>query len=328
MSKMMIRVLLFLRAVCISLAIVTANSSIAQSYPTKPIRMIVPIVGSANDIVVRFFAPRLSTSLGQQVVIDNRGGGGGVPAAIAVAKAPADGHVLLLYGPPIWLLPLIRANLPYDPVKDFSPISKVVSFPTVLVVHPSLPVKSVKELISLAKARPGQINGGISIAASTHLALELFKSMAGVNIANIEYKGVGLIITALISGEVDLALPALPAAMPHIESGRLRALAIATTHPSDLMPGLATLADSGLPGYESVAMSALFAPVGTPIAIVKRLNQEIEKILKIPDVRDFVAKLGAEPVGGSPDALATAMKSEMVKWGKVIKDAGIGDLQR
>ena len=300
-----------------------AQTAIAQEYPTKPISVYVPTIGSGADVLGRAYAPRLSATLGKQVLIVNRGGAGGVLAAETVAKAAPDGHSLLLYGPPIWLLPLLRANLSYDPVTDFAPISTIASFPTVVVVHPSSPIKSIAELISTAKARPGQLNSGSDTASSAHLALELFQSMAGINITRVPYSGVGPAVTGLVAAQVDVVFPVTTVAAAHIKSGRLRALAVGSAQPSPLTPGLPTVAASGLPGYESVAWTALLAPAATPGSIVNRLNQEFDRLLKIQEIRDFMVNAGAEAVGSSPEALAALIKAEMSKWGKIIKEAGI-----
>lgn len=310
--------------VSISMMVIGAGIAFGQSYPTKPIRMVAAAAGGGVDLVARVIAQRLSVNLGQQVVVDNRGGAGGIIAGEMVAKAPPDGYTLLCYGPPIWLLPLLRSNLPYDPIKDFAPIAMVMNTPNVLVVHPSLPVKSVKELIALAKARPGQLNdAGSDTGSSAHLAMELFKSMAGVNIVRIPYKGVGPGLAALVAGEVQMMLPVITAALPHVKSGRLRALAVTSAQPSRLAPGMPTVAASGVPGYEAGGWGAVFAPAGTPAAIITRLNEEIVRVIETPDVRDRLINAGTEPVSGSPEALAATIKSEMAKWGKLIKDANI-----
>lgn len=301
-----------------------ANVVSAQDYPNRPIRILAPAVGGGVEIVARLVAQRLSVSLGHQVIIDNRPAGGGVVAAQALAQAKPDGHTLLFFGAPIWLLPLLRTNLPFDPAKDFAPITMAVSFPAVLVVHPSVSAKSVKEFIALAKAKPGQINAAISGTASApHLSLELLRSMAGINIVLIPYNGVGPTVMAIVAGQSDVTMPVLTAAMPHITSGKLRALAVASAQPTALAPGLPTIAASGLPGYESEAWGAAFAPAATPAAIVSLLNREIIRILNTPDVRDFLANAGAEIRAGSPEALVATMQSEVAKWGKLIKEVGI-----
>lgn len=307
----------------LGLAFAIAQPAISQDYPTRPISVYVPTVGSGADVLGRAYAPRLSVTLGKQVLIVNRGGAGGALAAETVAKAAPDGHSLLLYGPPIWLLPLLRANVSYDPVKDFAPISIIASFPTVVVVNPSSPIKSIAELISAARAKPGQLNSGSDTASSAHLAFELFQLMAGVNITRVPYSGVGPAVLGLIAGQVDVVFPVTTVVAAHIKSGRLRALAVASAQPSPLIPGLPTVAASGLPGYESVAWTALLATASTPGPIVNRLNQEFDRLLKIPEIREFMANAGAEAVGSSPETLGSLIKSEMSKWGKIIKEAGV-----
>jgi tripartite-type tricarboxylate transporter receptor subunit TctC len=295
----------------------------SQNYPSKPIRMVTTAPGSSADFAARLTAQALTVSLGQQVVVDGQGGASGVIAALSVAKAPADGYTMLFFGNGIWTLPLLQA-VPYDPIKDFAPITLAVSAPNILVVHPSLPTRSVKELIAFAKARPGQLNyasGGT--ASSNHLATELFKSMAKVSIARIQYKGTGPATNAVIAGEVQLMFPAAAAAVPYIKSGRLRALGVSSAAPSSLTPGLPTIASSGLPGYESSVTIGVFTPANTPQPVVTRLNQEFVRALNLPDVKEKLLKSGVEVVGSSPEAFLEVVKAEMAKYGAVIKDAGI-----
>jgi tripartite-type tricarboxylate transporter receptor subunit TctC len=254
-------------------------------------------------------------------VVDNR------PAAIVgelVAKAPADGYTLLAIGSVLWLTPLLQDNVGYDPVKDFSPISVTGLSVNVLVVHPSVAANSVKELIALAKAKPGQLNyatGGTG--SSNHLAAELFKSMAGINLVRIPYKGSGPAVNDLVSGQVQIMFPTTAAGLPHVKSGRLRALAVTSLQPSALAPGLPTVTDSGVPGYESVVMYALFAPAKTPAAIVKRVNKDLVQYLRSPAGTERLFTAGIEVVASTPGELATAMKSEMTRLGKLIKDANL-----
>ena len=244
-----------------AMLVVGAGTASGQNYPSKPIRMLAPEAGGGADFVARVIARELTANLGQQVVVENRGGAGGIIAGEIVAKAPPDGYTLLFHGPAIWLLPFLRNHVPYDPVRDFSPITMAVTTPNILVVHPSLPVSSVRELIALAKARPGQINdAGANTASSVHLAAELFKAMAGVKIVRVPFKGVGPSLNALIAGQVQIMFPSAGAVAPHVKSGRLRALAVTSAQPTALAPGLPTVAASGVPGYESIAMFGIFAP--------------------------------------------------------------------
>ncbi len=296
------------------------------AYPNKPIRIVAGEPGGSGDLVARLLAPGMSINLGQQVVIDNRGGAGGIIAAQTLLKAPSDGYTMLVYGNGIWLLPFMRDNVPYDPIRDFSPVTLAASMPNILVVHPSLPVRSVKDLIALAKNRPGELNyGSGSTGAAPHLGAELFKSMAGVNIMLVNYKGTGATLTGLIAGQVQLMLPPANSAAPHIRSSRLRALAVTTSQPSALAPDLQTIASSGLPGYECVTVLGVFTATRTPSAIVSRLNQDIVRTLNNSDVKEKLTRVGAEAIGSSPPDSAVAMKADMNLWGKVIKDAGIRD---
>ncbi|MBI4191932.1 MAG: tripartite tricarboxylate transporter substrate binding protein [Betaproteobacteria bacterium] len=315
-----------LGAYLIALMFAGCGAAYAQAtYPTKPIRIVTAAAGGGGDFSARILAQGLTNSFGQQVIVDNRGGGNGIIAAQTVTKSPADGYTLLLYPNPLWLLPFLQDNVPYDPVKDFAPISLTDSAPNVLVVHPSLPVKSVRELISLAKARPGELNYSRASAGSpVHLAAELFMAMAGVTIVPVPYKGGGPAVLALLAGEVELSFASLGASgAAAITSKRLRALAVTSAEPSPLFPGLPTMAASGLPGFEAVSVKGLFAPAGTPASIVNRLNREVVQILRRPEIKERFLNSGAEIVGTSPGEFESFLKSDMAKWGKLIKAAKI-----
>ena len=287
-----------------------------QDYPSKPIRIFSG--GGSADLIARLMSPVLADRLGQPVIVENR------VAALqreAVGNAPPDGYSLMLAGNSFWIAPLLQ-KVNYDP-GDFSPVTLVTSSPNILVVHPSLPVKSVKELIALAKAKPGQLNyASTSLGSAAHLAGELFKSMAGVNIVHIPYNGSGPAMTNIISGEVQLVFPAAGAAVSLVKSGRLRALAVTSSQPTALAPGLPTLAAT-LPGYESVVMNGMFVRAKTPAAIVSRLNQEIVRVLNQPDIKAKSFDAGVDLVGNLPEELAAKVKSEVTIMGKVIKEAGI-----
>ena len=307
----------------VGLIVLGASPVFGQPYPNKPIRMVTYEAGGSGDTVARLIAQELSAALGQQVIIDNRGGAGGAIAIETVAKAPPDGYTLLHYGNGLWLLPLLRDNMPWDPVRDFLPITLTHRSAIILVVNPSLAAKSVNELIALAKARPGALNYGSSGAGSTgHLAGELFKAMAGVNMVHIAYKGTAQALTAVVGGEIQLEFASVAATAPHIKAGRLRALAVTSAQPSALAPDLPTVAAT-LPGFESAGMTGMFAPAKTPAAIINRLNQELVQVLNRADVKEKVFNAGAEIGGNSPQQFAAAIKSEMGRLGKVIKDAGI-----
>jgi len=290
-----------------------------QDFPSKPIRIVTSQPGGGNDFVARVIAQGFGDSLGQRMLVDNRG----LIAAEVVAKAAPDGYTLLLYGDPFWLAPFLRDGVPYDPVKDFSPVSLAVSVANILVIHPSLPVKTVKDLIALAKARPGELDYASGITGSTtHLASELFKYLANVSIVRIAYKGTGAAFVGLFSGQVQVMFPTLPAAVPHLKSSRLRALAITTPQPSVLLPELPTIAAT-LPGYEAVAKTGIFAPARTPDPVVNWLSREFVRVLNQPDVRRKFADVGVEADPGPPAELAAAMRSEMTRMGKLIKAADI-----
>lgn len=304
----------------IGLFICDAGSMSAQSYPSKPIRLVTPGIGGSADFVARLIAQGISGPLGQQVVVDNRSSGS-IPGQI-VSKASPDGYTLLLGGPPLWIGSLLQ-NVPYDVFRDFSPITLATSVPNLLVVSPSLPVGSVPELITLAKAKPGELNyASSSTGGSAHLAAELFNSMAGTHIVHIPYNGNGPALNDLMGGRVQLMFAVAAVVMPHVKSGRLKALAVTSAKPSILLPEFPTVAAS-VPGYEATTTYSVLAPANTPAAIIQRLNQEIVRALNRTDVKERFLNAGVEVVGSSPEILATAMKSEFSRFGKVIKDAGI-----
>ena len=301
--------------------ILNINAAISQEFPNRLIRIITGGAGGGNDVAARLVAQGLTTSMGQQVIVENRPSG--VIPGETVAKAPPDGYMILLAGSGFWIGHLIQ-SVPYDPVKDFSPITLATSTPAVLVVHPSLPVKSVKELIALAKARPGELNYSMgSIGSSPHLAAELFKSMAHVNIMRISYRSSSLQQADLLGGQTHMMFGSTGSVGAQIKAGRVRALAVTSAKPSVLLPGVPTIAASGLPGYESVQALAIFAPAKTPEAIMQRLNQEIVRVLNRPDVKEKFLNAGLEPVGTSQEQLGAMIQSEMTRMGKVIREAGI-----
>ena len=307
----------------LGLMVACAGVVSAQDYPSKPVRIVVPGAGGGGDFAARLIAQGLSGPIGQQVLVDNRPIGF-IPAD-TVAKAPPDGYTLLLSGSGMWLQPFLRNDVPWDPVRDFLPVTLAVSTPNMIIVNASLPVKSVKDLIALAKARPGELNygGSGSEGSPNHLAAELFKSMARVNIVRVPYKANAQALTDLLSGEVQLMFSTPGGAMQHVKSGRLRALAVTTAKPSALLPGLPTVAASGLPGYESTSIYGVFAPAKTPAPVINRLNQEIARVLHRTDVKEKFLNTGSEVVGSAPEELAAFVKYEMSRLGKVIKDAGI-----
>ena len=310
-------------AAIVIFAIAEVNLGCAQNFPNRPIRIVTSEIGGNLDTAARLIAPALSANLGQQVIVDNR------PATVipteTVAKALPDGYTLLFMGSPVWLMSFMRDNVSWDPFKDFAPVGLVVSSPNILVVNPSLPVKSVKELIALAKAKPGELNdAGGGVGSSTHMAGELFKVMAGVKIVRINYRGGGPAIIALLGNQAQLMFSPAASASPHVKSGKLRALAVTSAEPTNLFPGIPTVAAAGdLPGYEAVTRIGMFAPAKTSDLIAARLNQEIVRVLNQPDIKEKLGFAGIEPVGGSKDQLVTTMKSERASLGKVITDVGI-----
>lgn len=292
-----------------------------QSYPYKSLRFVTCEVGGGSDLVTRMVAQGVTGGLGQTVIVENRPCGV-IPGDIVSVASP-DGYTVLVSGSPLWLSPLLKDGVRYDPVKDFSPITLVSTSPTVLVVHPSMPAKSVKELIALAKAKPGTLNYAAAATGSpNHLAGELLKFMAGVNIVAVPYKGTGPSMTALLSGECQLAFANVAAVLPHMKAGRLIGLGVSTVKPSALAPGLPTIA-STVPGYEMGSIYGIWAPAKTPAAAINRLNREVVNFLKRPDVKEKFFNAGLEAVGSAPGELSATIKADMVTMGKVIKNAGI-----
>lgn len=303
-------------------ALLVTTAVHGQDYPVKPVRMVLTAPGGSIDFTGRLIAYGLPAHLGQPVVMDHRGGSATIPAGI-VAKSPADGYTLLLYGTSLWIAPFLQ-EVSYDTLRDFVPITLAASTPNIIVVHPSLPVSSVRELIALAKSKPGQLSYASAITgSSTHLAGELFTSLAGVKILRVPYRGAGQAITDLIGGQVLMMFANAAGVSPHFKSGRLKPLAVASARPSQLFPDLPTAGSSGLPGYETSSINGLFAPAKTPTAIVRRLHQDTVKVLHAPDVKEQFMNAGSEAVGSSPEEFTAAIKSEMERLGKVIKAAGI-----
>jgi tripartite-type tricarboxylate transporter receptor subunit TctC len=292
-----------------------------QDYPVKPVRLVTSAVGGTTELIARLIAQGLSANLGQQVIVDNRPTG--IIPGDLVAKSPADGYTLLFHGSSLWIAPLMQ-EVPYDPVRDFAPITLASSTPNVIVVHPSLPARSVKDLIALAKSRPAALDyASGATGSSSHLAAELFKAMAGVNIVRIPYKGQGPAILALLGGQVHMSFATTGSVTSHIKSGKLRALAITTARPSTLAPDLPTVAASGLPGYQSASNAGAFAPAGTSASIINRLNQEILRVLNTSNMKERLFNEGSEIIGSTPQEFAADLKGEMTRLGKVIKEAGI-----
>ena len=293
----------------------------AEDFPNRPIRIVTSSAGGGSDATTRLIAQGIAGALSQPIIVENRPTGI-IPGEI-VSRAIPDGYTLFITGSNFWIGPLLR-KAPYDPVQDFSPITLISMEVNVVAVHPSTPAKSIRELIALAKGKPGELNyASSSIGGPSHLAAELFKAMAGINIGHIPYKGGGPQVTALIGGEVQVAIADLGLIMPHVKSGRLRDLAVTSSLPSALAPGLPTVAAAGLAGYESVSMTGMFAPAKTPGAVINRLNGEVARFLGRAEVKEKFLNARGEVVGNSPAQFAAIVKTDIAKMGKVIRDANI-----
>ena len=297
----------------------------AASYPTKTIRLIVPFApGGSNDIMARLVGQNFTESMGQQVVVDNRAGASGIIGTDIAAKAPPDGYTILMMSLTLAVNPSLFKKLPYDTEKDLAPVTLVASAPLLLVVHPSVPATSLKDLIAHAKANPGKLNFGSGGQGTTpHLAGEMLKTMAGVQMTHIPYKGGGPALADLVGGQIQLMLENIPSTLPFVKSGRLRALAVSGLARSPLAPDVPTLDQAGLKGYEIVGWNGLFVPAGTPGTIVARLHAETVKALSHPTTKERLATLGAEGVGNTPGQFAAFVKAEIGKWAKVVKEAGL-----
>jgi tripartite-type tricarboxylate transporter receptor subunit TctC len=306
-----------------ALAAACALPASAQEYPTRPVRLVIGFPpGGAADVIARAVGNKLSASFGQQVIADNRGGHSGTIAAEIVSKAAPDGYTILHGTIALVVNAILTKNLPFDYTKDLLPVTQAVDQTNILVVHPSVPAKSVKELIALAKTKP--LNGGSSgVGGTGHLALDLFNLQAGTKITHIPYKGGGPAIVDLIGGQIQLSFATAASVVAHIQSGKLRALAVTTAKRSALVPELPTIAETGLKGYEVNNWNGFFVPAGTPRALVNRLNRDLTAVLTAPDVKDFLFKQGIETAPGTPEQFAKYMKSEHAKWSKVIQAAGL-----
>ena len=296
----------------------------AQSYPDKPIRLVVPYSpGGPVDIVARLTGQKLSESLKQQIVVDNRAGGGGNIAVEIVAKSPPDGYTLLMGANGTNAInPNLYPNLAVKPARDLAPITMVASSPMILVAHPSVQAASIKELVALAKSRPGTINFASSGSGSTaHLSSELFKSMTGIEIVHVPYKGAGPALTDLVGGQVQIMFTGVSSTLPYVKAGRLKALGVSSEKRLAILPDVPTVGE-GIPGYEVMTWYGVFAPAKTPQPIIDKLNQALAKIFATPDARERLAALGAEPVTMSPDQFAAAVRKELAKWAQVIKASG------
>ncbi len=310
---------------CLPVAL-SFDAQAAEKYPTRPVRFVIPFPpGGGNDILGRAFAERLGERLGQQWVVDNRGGASTIIAAEIVARAPADGYTLLLgTNTTLAVIPSLRDKLPFDPIKDYDPISLMSSSPYLLVVHPGFAATTVKELIALAKAKPGQMNyASPGYGTSNHLSFELFKSMAGVSITHVPYKGTGPALTELLGGQVPMMLASTASVRPLVRAGKLRALGISTVKRSAAMPEVAPIAELGVPGFDTASWVGLISPRGTPTAIIARLNSEIAAVIQGGDLREKLASQGFVPDASTPQQFAKHIRAELERFRKLVKSAGI-----
>lgn len=298
----------------------------AQTYPSKPIRFVVPFApGGSTDLLARFLAQQLAAPLGQGVVVDNRAGAGGVVGAEIAARAPADGYTIVLGSAgPLTINPNVRDKTPYDTLRDFEPITLATISPFTLVVHPASPAKTVKELIALARAKPGELNFGSAGNGSVgHFSTEQFMALTGIKLVHVPYKGAGPAVTDLLGGRLNLMFENLPTIQPHVRSGKLRLLAVGTKQRSALAPEFPTIAEEGVPGYDSATVFGVLAPAKTPAAIITRLNREMVKILQSADGKSALAARGLEAVGSTPQDYRAQIKDEYMRYGRIAKAVGI-----
>ena len=315
----------FATLIATGIAVAAVPGVAAQNYPTKPVRMIVPFTpGSATDLLARRVAPKMSDNWNQQVVVDNRGGGGGTLGASIVAKATPDGYTLLVHSIAFAMNAALYSKLPYDPLKDFAPVSQIVISTSLLVVAPTLGVKSVKELIALAKQKPGQLTFGTSgVGSGTHLNGEQFRFAAGIDVVHVPYKGVPEPLIDTMSGRIDYFLSPLVPALPFIRDGRLLALAVSTAQRTSALPDVPTIAEAALPGYEFQAWFGVFAPAGTPRPVVDQISREIARIVYLPDIKKQFLNQGEEGKPSTPEEFTRFIRAEIEKYSKVVKLAGI-----
>ena len=315
----------FVNILFLAIALVAGSSEgMAQSYPSRHIHVVVPAApGGQIDILARLIGQKLSESVGQPVVIDNKPGGSGLIGTDTVAKAAPDGYTLLMAYPSHAINPSLFAKLPFDTVKDFAPITLVAGVNLVLLTNPAVPAANLKELIELAKAKPGTLNSGSVSGSLGYIAGEVFRTMAGINIVQISYRSVPQIAAALQGNEIQLFFDTTITAIPQVKGGRLKALAVTGSKRSPALPDVPTIAEAGVPGYELSGWNGLLAPAATPRAIVLRLNTEVARILKQLDIRDRLATFDIEPVGNSPEEFGAIIQADMIKWGKVVRDAGV-----
>jgi tripartite-type tricarboxylate transporter receptor subunit TctC len=308
------------------LAMLVSQAALAQAWPTRPVRLLVPFAAGAgiNDIMARLVGQHLGAGLGQPVVIENRPGAGGIAGTDAAAKAAPDGYTFLMTNVTLVTTAYLYSKLPYDAQKDFVPVTLVATSPLMLVVHPSVAASSVRELIALAKANPGKLTFGSGGVGSTpHLSTEIFKSIAGIDAVHVPYKGGAPALNDLVGGQLSFMIENVPGTMPFVRGGKLRALAITSARRSPLDPSLPTMAEAGVADYEVVGWNGIVAPAGTPPEIVARLHAEVAKVLRLPEARERLAALGAEPVASTPQEFRAFIRDENARWGTIIREKGI-----
>jgi tripartite-type tricarboxylate transporter receptor subunit TctC len=311
--------------VCLAWSAAAIAQGTSESYPVRPVRVLVGLApGGGTDIQTRLIAQKLSEHLGRPFVVENRTGAGGTVAYAFVAKSPPDGYTLLGVASGYSITPAVFSRLSYDPVKDFNPVSLAIEAPILLLVHPAVPVRNVKELIGLAKARPNALDfGSAGHGTSTHMAMELFKSMAGVKLVHVPYKGTGQALADLLAGQIPVLFGNILSCLPYVKAGRLRALAVTSSQRSAAMPELPSIAEAGVPGYNTTTWHGWLAPAGTSKAIVQQLSTEIAKVVRSPEVMDKMAGDGAVAVGSTPEHFTRYLVAEIGRWRKVVRDTGV-----
>ncbi len=315
----------FVRCIVMALCAIAGSAAAADAFPTRPIRLVVPYPpGGGTDIVARAIAKKMAEGIGQPIVVDNRPGAGTTIGSDVVAKAPPDGYTLVFGSVTHAIAPALYRNLPYDAERDFTPITQIAVFPFVLVVHPGVPATTVRELISLARAKPGSLTyASVGNGTGTHLSGEMFKAMSGADIVHLPYKGTAAALPDLLAGRVAMMFMDTPPAIPHLESGALRALAVTTARRSTALPDVPTVAEAGLPGFEFTSWWGVLGPAGMPPDVTARLNAEFVKALAAPDIRSLLRSLAAEPVGNAPDQFGAVIRRELAKFGRLVKDVGL-----
>jgi tripartite-type tricarboxylate transporter receptor subunit TctC len=315
----------FATVVCLACSAAAVAQGTSESYPVRPVRVLVGLApGGGTDIQTRLIAQKLSEHLGRPFVVENRTGAGGTVAYALVAKSPPDGYTLLGVASGYSITPAVFSRLSYDPVNDFNPVSLAIEAPILLLVHPAVPARNVKELIALAKARPNALDfGSAGHGTSTHMAMELFKSMAGVKLVHVPYKGTGQALADLLAGQIPVLFGNILSCLPYVKAGRLRALAVTSSERSAAMPELPSIAEAGVPGYNTTTWHGWLAPAGTSKAIVQRLSTEIAKVVRSPEVMDKMSGDGAVAVGSTPEHFTRYLVAEIVRWRKVVRDTGV-----